>query len=347
LVVLMNTNYFHILITGGAGFIGCNSAAYFLEQGKYVTIIDNFSRDGSKKNLAWLQSVYKKKLTVIESDVRHLSAQAVQAIQTADLILHLAGQVAVTTSVQNPQEDFAINTQGTLNVLEIARQNTKNPIFIYASTNKVYGELEKESVREEKTRYIFTKIQGIAEKQQIDFHSPYGCSKGSADQYVRDYARIYNMNTIVFRQSCIYGPHQYGMEDQGWIAWFLIAILQKKPITIYGNGKQVRDVLYIDDLVRAYDLAAQHIQKTRGKIYNIGGGLRNSLSIWKECQPIFEKLVGHNIDVQYASARPGDQRMFISDIRKAYKDFGWKPQVKVKAGIRMLYDWIYAHCTVS
>ena len=155
------------------------------------------------------------------------------------------------------------------------------------------------------------------------------------------------MNTIVFRQSCIYGPHQFGMEDQGWIAWFLIALLQKKPITIYGNGKQVRDVLYIDDLVRAYDFASEHIEKTRGKIYNIGGGAKNAISIWQDCKPIFESLIGKSITVKYAKERPGDQRIYVSDIRKAYKDFGWKPQVKVKAGIRMLYDWIYANCTVS
>lgn len=341
-------NYSHILITGGAGFIGGNTASYYLQQGKYVTIVDNFSRIGSKKNLQWLKDQKYPKLTVIESDIRQLSPQAINAIQNADLIIHLAGQVAVTTSVQNPKEDFEINALGTLNVLESARSSKKNPTIIYSSTNKVYGELTSESVKETKDRYLFVKsTQGISEKYPLDFHSPYGCSKGAADQYVRDYARIFNMNTIVFRQSCIYGPHQFGMEDQGWIAWFLIALLQNKLITIYGNGKQVRDVLYIDDLVRAYDMASIHIEKTRGNIYNIGGGAKNAISIWQDCKPIFESLLKKVITVKYSNTRPGDQKIYVSDIRKAYKDFGWKPQVKVKAGIRMLYDWIYENCTVS
>lgn len=341
-------NYSNILITGGAGFIGCNTASYYLQQGKYVTIVDNFSREGSKKNLQWLQDQKYKKLTVIGSDVRHLSPKTIKAIQNAGLIIHLAGQVAVTTSVQNPKEDFEINALGTLNVLEAARLSKKKPTFIYSSTNKVYGELSSESVKVTKDRYVFVKsTQGISEKFPLDFHSPYGCSKGAADQYVRDYARIYGMNTIVFRQSCIYGPHQFGMEDQGWIAWFLIALLQNKPITIYGNGKQVRDVLYIDDLVRAYDMASIDIEKTRGKIYNVGGGARNAISIWQDCKTIFESLMKKNITVKYAKERPGDQRIYVSDIRKAFKDFGWKPQIKVKAGIRMLYDWIYANCIVS
>ncbi len=340
--------YSHIFITGGAGFIGCNTASYYLQQGKYVTIVDNFSREGSKKNLQWLRSQKYSKLVVIESDIRNLSQKAIKAIQNADLIIHLAGQVAVTTSVQNPKEDFEINAMGTLNVLEAARASKKNPTFIYSSTNKVYGDLLSEPVKEIKDRYLFVKsTQGISERFPIDFHSPYGCSKGAADQYVRDYARIYGLNTIVFRQSCIYGPHQFGMEDQGWIAWFLIALLQNKQITIYGNGKQVRDVLYIDDLVRAYDMASIQIENTKGKIYNIGGGAKNSISIWKECKPIFESLIKKSITAKYAQERPGDQRIYISDIRKAYKDFGWKPQVKVKAGIRMLYDWIYANCIVS
>lgn len=335
----------HVLITGGAGFIGSNAAAYFLQQGSHVTIFDNFSRKGSKKNLVWLKKLpHANRLLIIRGDVRRPTPTLNREIQKTNLVLHLAGQVAVTTSIQNPVADFDANAFGTLSMLEAVRKHGNNPIFIYSSTNKVYGGLEHTQTKETKTRYSFTGLRfGVNEKQALDFHSPYGCSKGSADQYVRDYHRIYGMNTIVFRQSCIYGPHQFGIEDQGWLAWFMISILQKKPLTIYGTGKQVRDVLYIDDLIRAYDLAAQHIKKTKGEIYNIGGGMNNTISVWHEFRPILEKLCKKPLSAKFSAQRLGDQPVYISDIRKAAKDFGWRPTISFKKGIPVLYAWIVEH----
>lgn len=330
-----------VLITGGAGFIGVNSAKYYLEKGDDVTIFDNFSRKGSKDNVQWLTSVAKKSPKVIEGDIRTDKKKLQSAVRNSKFILHLAAQVAVTTSVLNPKEDFAINAQGTFNVLEALREAKNNATLIYSSTNKVYGGLEDIQTKEEKTRYSFENLpHGVNEQRGLDFHSPYGCSKGAADQYVRDYARIYGLRTIVFRQSCIYGPRQFGVEDQGWVAWFIIALMQGKKITIYGNGKQVRDLLYVEDLIRAYDLAAKYIDKTKGQIYNIGGGVKNTMSVWGEFQPILEELFVKKITPKSSDWRPGDQPIYISDIRKAQKDFGWKPEVSVKQGIKKLYQWV-------
>ena len=261
--------------------------------------------------------------------------------KNADLILHLAGQVAVTSSVIDPITDFETNARGTLNILESVRLSGHNPIFIYSSTNKVYGALEDIAVTESTTRYVFNTLRfGVAETRGLDFHSPYGCSKGAADQYVRDYSRIYGLNTVVFRQSCIYGPHQHGVEDQGWVAWFMIALSQGKQLTIYGNGKQVRDLLHIDDLLSAYDAAARHIKTTKGQIYNIGGGPKNTLSIWHEFKPLLERLYKRTITPKFSDWRPGDQPIYISDIRKAKKDFGWLPKTNVSTGIQSLFHWI-------
>lgn len=336
-----------VFITGGAGFIGINAAKYFLDKGDDVVIFDNFSRFGGKDNIEWLQKATKKQPEVIKGDIRTEGETLQKLMQEVDMVLHLAGQVAVTTSVKNPREDFEINILGTFNMLEAVRLSGNNPVFIYSSTNKVYGALENLKITEGKTRYTFDDMQnGINENQNIDFHSPYGCSKGAADQYVRDYHRIYGLNTVVFRQSCIYGPRQFGIEDQGWIAWFIIALIMGKKITIYGNGKQVRDILYIDDLVQAYDLAFSNIQKTKGQIYNIGGGTKNSLSIWYELQPILEKLFERPLIPSFASWRSGDQPIYISDIRKAAKTFDWKPQVSVEDGIKRLYKWIRTNKTL-
>lgn len=330
-----------ILITGGAGFIGSNAASYFIKKGYKVIIFDNFSRKGSLANKKWLEENFREYITFIKWDVRKENNTLVKSIRKSDIVLHLAAQVAVTTSVQNPREDFEINALGTFNVLEAVRKAGNNPIFIYSSTNKVYGGLEDIAVAETKTNYKFKNFPyGISEERGVDFHSPYGCSKGAADQYVRDYSRIYGLNTIVFRQSCIYGPRQFGVEDQGWVAWFLIALTGRKNITIYGNGKQVRDLLYVDDLVRAYDMAAKNIKITNGQIYNIGGGYKNTLSVWKEFQPILEKLFKRKIVAKKGDWRPGDQPIFIADIRKAKKDFGWEPKVSVEKGIKKLHDWV-------
>ena len=332
------------LITGGAGFIGTNYASRLLARGEKVTLFDNLSRAGTPRNLAWLEDEYGKgSFKFLEADVRDAKALET-AVASADRIIHLAAQVAVTTSVADPELDFAINARGTFNVLEAARKSERKPLVIYASTNKVYGDLEDVRVAEGEDSYYFPdNPQGITESQLLDFHSPYGCSKGTGDQYVRDYQRIFGLPTVVFRQSCIYGPHQFGIEDPGWVAWFVIAAVTCKPITIYGDGKQVRDLLYVDDLLAAYDQAAAHIDKTAGQIYNIGGGPENTLSIWKEFGPLLEKELGQEIPVSREGWRPGDQRVFIADIRKASQDFGWTPKISVEEGIRKLFDWVRAN----
>lgn len=331
----------HVFITGGAGFIGSNTAQYYLSKKHSVTILDNFSRRGSRDNIKWLAEQFKENLHVVEGDIRYNTDLLGKHINKADFVLHLAGQVAVTSSVLNPQEDFDINAKGTINVLEAIRNSKSNPVMLYSSTNKVYGALSNLEILEKQSRYDYANLPfGVSEQQNLDFYSPYGCSKGAADQYVRDYARIYGLNTIVFRQSCIYGPRQFGIEDQGWIAWFLIALAQSKKITIYGNGKQVRDVLYINDLIRAFDLAFENKKITKGQVYNIGGGVKRSISVWFELQPLLEKLQGKKINYQFAKERPGDQHIYISDIRKAKKDFGWQPEVHVDEGIKKLYQWV-------
>jgi CDP-paratose 2-epimerase len=332
-----------IFITGGAGFIGCNLAQHYLTQEHSVTIFDNLSRRGSETNLAWLQQNHGARLRFIRGDVCDYAALS-QAVAGADRVFHMGGQVAVTTSVVDPRTDFEINALGTFNVLEAVRASAPQAIVFYASTNKVYGGMEDIAVVEEQTRYRYRDLpSGIPESQLLDFHSPYGCSKGTGDQYVRDYARIYGLRTVVFRQSCIYGTRQFGVEDQGWVAHFCIAAASGHLITIYGNGKQVRDVLWIDDLVHAYDLAAEHIDVTSGKIYNIGGGPENTMSVWTEFGSILEGLAGHSIPVQYGDWRPGDQPVYISDISKARQELGWPPRVGVREGIQKLWDWVSAN----
>lgn len=330
------------LITGGAGFIGSNLANTLLTRGDVVIIYDNFMRDGSKSNIAWLKEIHGGKFSIINGSLRRLEQkEMIKTIRNIDVVVHLAAQVAVTTSVKNPREDFEINALGTFNILEAVRNSGNNPVFIYSSTNKVYGNLEDLKIVEKADRYEFSSMKwGISEKRSLDFHSPYGCSKGAADQYVRDYARIYGLNTIVFRQSCICGPRQFGIEDQGWVAWFIIALTLGKNITIYGNGKQVRDLLYIDDLIKAYDLAIGNIATTKGQIYNIGGGRTNTISIWHEFKPILEDLFKRKINAEFSDFRPGDQPIFVSDIRKAKKDFGWEPKINIRQGIEKLFSWI-------
>jgi CDP-paratose 2-epimerase len=330
----------HITITGGAGFIGCNLAQHYLAQGHTVTVFDNLSRRGSDKNLAWLQDNHGSSLSFIKGDVRDYSA-LVEALTGAERVFHMASQVAVTTSVVDPRTDFEINALGTFNVLEAVRAAAPQAVVFYASTNKVYGGMEDMAVVEQETRYRYRDLPGgIPESQTLDFHSPYGCSKGAGDQYVRDYARIYGLRTVVFRQSCIYGTRQFGVEDQGWVAHFCIAAALGRPISIYGNGKQVRDVLWIKDLVRAYDLAAEKIGVAAGKIYNIGGGPANAMSVWAEFGPLLEELAGHPIPVKYGDWRPGDQPVYMSDISRAQRELGWTPQVGLREGIARLWRWV-------
>ena len=334
----MPRNY---LITGGAGFIGSNYVARLLKRGEGVIIYDNLSRAGAVRNLDWLRKTYgENSFRLVQADVRDFQTLQ-QSAQEADVIVHLAGQVAVTTSVVNPRNDFEINALGTFNVLEAARLSGRDPIVIYASTNKVYGGMEEVRVKELESRYAYVDYPfGIPETFGLDFHSPYGCSKGCGDQYTRDYSRIYGLRTVVMRQSCIYGTRQFGIEDQGWVAWFVIAAVKRLPITIYGDGKQVRDVLFVEDLCDVYDLAIERIDLSAGQVFNIGGGADFTISVWQEFGPLLEKLLGEDIPVKRGDWRPGDQRVFISDIRKAQQVLGWKPKVGVEEGIQRLYEWV-------
>jgi len=331
----------NVLITGGAGFIGCNLADYHLRRGDGVVIFDNLSRKGTDSNLAWLRSLHGDRLTFVQGDIRDFEAMLGSMSDDLERVYHMAGQVAVTTSVKDPREDFEINALGTFNLLEAVRQRAPQAIVLFASTNKVYGGIENLAVAEGETRYYYQDHPfGVPEDQLLDFHSPYGCSKGCGDQYVRDYARIYGLKTVVMRQSCIYGTRQLGVEDQGWVAHFCIAARYGRPLRIYGNGKQVRDVLWIDDLIDAYEMAATHIDVTSGQVYNIGGGPENTISIWAEFGPLLEELAGHHIPVTYEDWRPGDQVAYISDIRKAEQAFGWRPQVSMVEGVTRLWQWI-------
>jgi CDP-paratose 2-epimerase len=328
------------LITGGAGFIGSNVADHYLSRNCPVTILDNFSRPGSEKNLAWLESRHRGRLRVLRVDIRQSSRQLSDAVAASDVVFHLAGQVAVTTSVTDPREDFLINAFGTFNVLEAVRQSRSQPVTIYSSTNKVYGKLGALGIVERNGRYMYDSLSGgVSEEQPLDPYSPYGCSKCAGDQYVLDYARIYGLRTVVFRQSCIYGPRQFGMEDQGWLAWFGIRALQQLPVTIYGDGKQVRDALYVEDLIAAYDAAVTHIARTSGKAYNIGGGPENTLSLL-ELVDMFNSRFDRPLDCSFEDWRPGDQPVFISNICRAQKDFGWRPKVSVEQGVNRLIEWI-------
>lgn len=334
----MSKNYF---ITGGAGFIGSNYVYRLLRRGENVTIYDNLSRAGAARNLDWLRAEFgQDAFRLVVGDVRD-AALLTESSREADVIVHLAAQVAVTTSVTRPREDFEINALGTFNVVEAARLNERRPIVLYASTNKVYGGMEDVSVVERETRWEYENLPfGCPESQPLDFHSPYGCSKGAGDQYARDYARIYGLRSVVFRQSCIYGPRQFGIEDQGWLAWMVIAALTGRQITIYGDGKQIRDVLWVDDLLDAYDAAIERIDAVAGQVYNIGGGPENTLAIWTEFGPMLERLLGKPIPIARGDWRPGDQKVFVADIRKAERDLGWTPKVGAEGGVGRLFEWV-------
>jgi CDP-paratose 2-epimerase len=334
-----------IIITGGAGFMGANFANYFLSQGHKVLLFDNLSRKGCLENIAWLQRHEQAdNLELLVGDVRCPPRSLAAAVESADALFHFAAQVAVTTSVADPRYDFEVNTQGAFNLLELVRTSQgKRPVIFYASTNKVYGGIEDVAVTEESDHYRYRDLpQGISEEQFLDFHSPYGCSKGCAEQYVRDYARIYDLKTVVFRQSCIYGYRQFGIEDQGWVAWFSIAAALGKALTVYGNGKQVRDILFIEDLILAYTLAWANIDRTAGQIYNVGGGPNNAISL-RHLLAFLQREVDADLTPTYAEWRPGDQRIYISNITKCQQDFGWQPEVSWTTGVMKLLDWVQSH----
>jgi CDP-paratose 2-epimerase len=328
-----------ILITGGAGFIGCNAAARFKRAGHDVTVVDNLSRAGSDANARWLTD--ELGIPVTRLDLREAEPiEAVVGRLQPDVVLHCAGQVAVTTSVTNPRRDFEDNALGTLNALEAVRKGSPRSIVLYTSTNKVYGGMEDVGVVLRDGRYQYADLpRGCDERRPLDFHSPYGCSKGAADQYVRDYGRIYGLRTVVFRQSCIYGYRQFGVEDQGWVAWFTIRAAFGAPVTIFGDGRQVRDVLFIDDLVDGFVAAIDRIDVSAGRIYNVGGGPQNQLSLL-ELVATLDALTGRKLKVSFADWRPGDQRVFVCDIAKARAELGWSPKVGSADGIAQLYRWV-------
>ena len=334
----------NVLITGGAGFIGCNAASRFLRAGHAVTVYDNLSRPGTAANLAWLKG--QGRLRFVKGDVRDAArvVSTVRGVKGLKAVLHYAGQVAVTTSVTDPRNDFEVNALGTFNVLEAVRlaqpKGANRIALLYSSTNKVYGGMEDIKIVKKAGRYQYKDLpHGIPEDRLLDFHSPYGCSKGAADQYVRDYGRIYGFPTVVFRQSCIYGYRQFGVEDQGWVAWFTIAAALGKPLTIYGDGKQVRDVLFIDDLIDAYQGALKRLDRCAGQVYNIGGGPANTLSLLELLEQL-RRLSGRKISISFGDWRPGDQPVFVGDIRKAARDFGWKPRVSADRGVALLHGWV-------
>jgi len=336
-----------VFITGGAGFVGANVADHHLGSGDEVVIYDNLSRYGTDRNADWLRERHGERLGVVHGDVRDFGALRDAIPRGADRVYHLAAQVAVTTSVREPRDDFEINALGTFNVLEAVRRSAPEAVVLYASTNKVYGGMETLAIVEDETRYRYRDLPtGISEDQPLDFHSPYGCSKGSGDQYVRDYARIFNLRTVVMRQSCIYGVRQMGAEDQGWMAYFCIAARLGWPITIFGDGKQVRDVLWIGDLIDAYDMAAAQIEATAGEIFNIGGGPSETVSVWQEFGPMLERLAGSALPVTFSDWRPGDQPVYVSDIRKAERVLGWRPKVTVEEGVERLWRWVDANTTL-
>jgi CDP-paratose 2-epimerase len=335
------------LITGGAGFIGSNLAHRLIGRGDKVTIFDNLSRPRTESNLEWLRESHgRESFRFVQADLRDFAALA-ESARGADVVYHLAGQTAVTTSVSDPRADFFDNALGTFNALEAtraARDAGADPVFLYSSTNKVYGGMEDVVIQERGARYVYRDFpSGMDESHPLDFHSPYGCSKGTGDQYTRDYARIYGLRTVVLRQSSIYGYRQFGVEDQGWIAWLVIAAVTGNPITIFGDGKQVRDVLFIEDLLDLYDAALEKIHIAAGQVYNIGGGPDHTISIWTEFGPILERLLGRPVPVRYADWRPGDQRVYISNINKAGRELGWSPKVGVEEGIERLCNWVSAN----
>jgi CDP-paratose 2-epimerase len=337
-----------VLVTGGAGFVGSNLVSNLLADKFDVTVYDAFLRMGNQDNVAWLlQHPRSSHLTIVNGDTRDFRALK-GAVAGADIIFHLAGQVAVTSSVTDPRTDFDVNALGTFYLLEAARLCGRRPTIVFSSTNKVYGGIKDIAVVEECDRYRLRDFpNGIPETQPLDFYSPYGCSKGAADQYVRDYARIYGLPTVVFRMSCIYGPRQFGTEDQGWMAHFIISALKGQLITIYGNGKQVRDVLFVDDLVRAFRRALDNIDQVAGEVFNVGGGPSNTLSVGAEFGRILRALAGKKIEFRFGDWRPGDQPCYVSDIQKIGDCLGWRPLVDKETGIRRLWDWAAKHFVPS
>ncbi|MHC1763019.1 MAG: GDP-mannose 4,6-dehydratase [Verrucomicrobiia bacterium] len=331
-----------VLITGGAGFIGTNVADYYLTLGQPVVIYDNLSRPGVELNLDWIRTKHGSLVQVEQADILD-GKRLRQAIQGASKVFHFAAQVAVTTSLESPTHDFEINARGTLNVLEALRNLRQPPPLVFTSTNKVYGALQDVRLRSTEARYEpeqrSLRAHGFDERRPLDFHSPYGCSKGAAEQYVLDYARTFRLPAVVFRMSCIYGPHQFGTEDQGWVAHFLIRALEGRPITVYGDGRQVRDILFVNDLVEAFVRANESMPLVSGQAFNIGGGSARTISLLELVESI-SGLQGAAPQVRFDQWRPADQQFYVSDIRKFSEATGWQPKVGVREGLERLCQWL-------
>lgn len=334
-----------LLITGGCGFLGSNLASDALARGDDLVVFDNLYRNGSRENLAWLQG--QRQFAFEHGDIRNQNdiTRVVQSFKP-DAIFHLAGQVAMTTSIANPRMDFEVNVVGTHNLLEAVRLYAPEAIVAYSSTNKVYGDLKQYTYSETETRYQCNEHPyGFDEKVQLDFHSPYGCSKGAADQYMLDYARIFGLKTVVFRHSSMYGGRQFATYDQGWVGWFCQKAVEaskgllKEPFTISGTGKQVRDVLHADDIKRLYMAAVINVEKAKGHAFNIGGGVENSLSLL-ELFALLEKISNVKLEYTKLPVRESDQQVFIADIAKARQLLNWQPLVSSKEGVARMVEWV-------
>jgi CDP-paratose 2-epimerase len=336
----MNTQPRSVLIFGGAGFVGSNLAYHLLcRTDSSVHLFDNLSRAGVHRNLEWLNKLEQKsgRLRITLGDVRDQTLVQ-RAVAQATEVYHFAAQVAVTTSIANPRHDFDVNLGGTFNILDAARRCGSNPFLLFTSTNKVYGELGLGEPEAGLSRYSYPGHEGVDESQPLDFHSPYGCSKGAADQYVHDFGRIYGLPTVVFRMSCIAGPRQLGTEDQGWVAHFLYSALQQKPVVIFGDGRQVRDVLCIHDLIRAFEAVRRNLPVTVGQIYNVGGGSNTSISLLELIDRI-EKLTGHRLKYTLQAGRPADQLVYLTDFRKLNRHTGWKPAIGLQKTLELLQQF--------
>jgi CDP-paratose 2-epimerase len=330
-----------VLVVGGAGFVGANLAHRLLSSGTRVSVLDNLSRPGVERNLAWLAQSHGALLDFAPGDVRDAAAVA-RAVEGVSAVFHLAAQVAVTTSLVDPVTDFEVNARGTLNVLEAARAQDPPPFVLFTSTNKVYGALDDVALVDVGARYVPADAvlrRGVSEARGLAFHSPYGCSKGAAEQYVLDWARTYAVPTTVFRMSCIYGPRQLGTEDQGWVAHFLIQAMAGRPITLYGDGKQVRDVLFVDDLLDAFLLARERQREVSGRAFNVGGGPRNTVSLL-ELLDLVAELEGARPGVRLEDWRVADQRWYVSDPSALGALTGWAPRTGVREGVAQLHAWL-------
>ncbi len=338
----MSTTKAPVLIVGGAGFIGCNLASHIARTGRRVRVYDDLSRPGVDRNLMWLQRTYGERIEVRIADVRD-RVKLRDAVAGTEAVFHLAARTAVTTSLADPRSDFDVNACGTLEVLEAIRACDARPALVFTSTNKVYGSLSDLSLRDTGSRWepvnASLSARGIDERRKLEFRTPYGCSKGCADQYVLDYAQTYGIPAMVFRLSCIYGRHQLGTEDQGWIAHFVSRALEGKPITIYDDGKQVRDVLFVDDLVDAFVRAWSRIGALAGRAFNIGGGVMNTVSL-RELLGLIETLGRRHVETSYAGWRPGDQRYYVSDTTAFTEATGWMARVGPRSGVEALYGWL-------